>query len=55
MEDIMEMPQKLKLELPGDHTATPGHLSGETMGKGYVCPSVHCSAIYNNGGNQYGS
>ena len=32
---------------------TPGRISGETMGKGYVYPSVHHSAIYNNGGNQY--
>ena len=41
--------KKLKIELPYDPPSnpTPGHISGENHGsKGYMHPSVHCSAVY---------
>ena len=40
--------KKLKIELPYD-PAIPGYISREKHGsKGYMCPNVHCSAVYNN-------
>ena len=49
MENSMEVLKKLKIELSYD-PAIPllGHISGENHGsKGYMHPSVHCSAVYN--------
>ena len=46
MENSMEVPQKLKIELPYDPTITPGHMSGKTTIQKYKGKPVSISALF---------